>query len=363
MTSLFFPHISIIGAAYLFVTLLLGLQLTFNAFRLRPTTILSRVTGCAMLMDCTATLARIIANNCGFAACTWFASASHVWDVFITIALLGTGEILHCGRFFPKRMALTAFACGVVQIIISLSARMFWTHIATLLCVMVFCAMFVRQTYVIIRHDRELVNIYSDTEGRRGGWYVMVCLFFIVEMLMWYVLHYLQFDDTESSLAYSMLMIVFWIFMTRNVATHVPLSAEVEEMVQCDERQILADNNRKESLLSDEQMESLKAQLESLMEEKHMFLDSDLDIQTVAKHLQSNRRYISYVLNHGMNVTFNEYVNRYRISKVKRLIKATDMKLAAIAYDSGFNSPTSMSRTFRALEGISPQEYRRLLGR
>ena len=359
MIDFLYPHMSIIGAAYLFVTLILGLQLTCNAFLLRPTTLISRVTGAAMLMDCAETVARIVANNCGWAGNPSFVLLSHVWDLLITLTLLGIGEVLHSGRFFPKRMALVAFLCAAAQILLSLCVSTFWAQMATLVMVMVLCALFVRQTIVIIRHDRQLVNLYSDIEPRRGGWYVLVCVFFIVEMLLWYVLHYLQFSDTEASLAYSLLMILFWVFLARNVATRVPLSPEVEQLVEIEEQQEQTDTVRRESLLTEGQLEKLKAQLELLMTEKHMFLDSDLDIQKVAKHLQSNRRYISYVLNHGMNLTFNEYVNRYRIEKVKRLIETTDMKLAAIAYDSGFNSPASMSRTFRALEGLSPQEWRR----
>ena len=364
MHSILYPHVSIIGSAYLFITLLLGLQLTFNAFRLRPATIVSRVAGVAMLMDCAATISRIIANNCGFAGEGWFVLLSNIWDLLITIALLGIGEVLHSGRVLPKRMTAVALACGAVQVLLSVGLGRLWGYAGTLLCVVVLCGMYIRQTIVIMRHDKQLVDLYSDIEGHRGSWYAMVCIFLVGNTVMWYELHYLNFSDTETTMVYSVVMIVFWIFMVRNVATQVPLNPEVERAVEEDEKEEkeplqVAEELHSKALLSDEQIRKLQQQMEMLMTEQLLYLDADLNIQTLAERLQSNRRYISYVLNSCMDTNFNEYVNRYRIRRVKHLMMNTSWKLAAIAYESGFNSPGTMSRTFRALEGISPQEFRR----
>ena len=358
MNSILYPNVSIIGSAYLFVTLLLGLQLTFNVFRLRPTTVVSRVAGAAMLMDSMATVARIVANNCGFAGAGWFAMTIHMWDMVITLATLGIGEVLHCGRVVPRRMTVVAVCCVAVQLLLAMTCGVKGSHIGVLLCTIVVCAMYVRQTVVIVRHDRQLVNLYSEVEGHKGSWYAVTCIVFVVETMMWYVLHYLNFGDNASMLSYNVVMIAYWIYIARNVATQVPLSPEVERTLDRPEP-VKTDDASRDALLSDDRVAQLREQIGALMTEEHLYLDADLNIQTLTERLHSNRRYVSYVLNQCMNTNFSEYVNRYRIAHVKHMMETTNFKLAAIAYESGFNSPGSMSRTFRALEGIAPQDYRK----
>lgn len=49
---------------------------------------------------------------------------------------------------------------------------------------------------------------------------------------------------------------------------------------------------------------------------------------------------------------------RQRINLAKNLLSTTDEKLDAIAYDSGFDGASSLSKTFRAHEGMPPSVYR-----
>lgn len=49
---------------------------------------------------------------------------------------------------------------------------------------------------------------------------------------------------------------------------------------------------------------------------------------------------------------------RQRLNLAKNLLSATDEKLDAIAYDSGFDGASSLSKAFRAHEGIPPSVYR-----
>lgn len=49
---------------------------------------------------------------------------------------------------------------------------------------------------------------------------------------------------------------------------------------------------------------------------------------------------------------------RQRLNLAKNLLSSTDNKLDAIAYDSGFDGASSLSKVFRAHEGIPPSVYR-----
>ena len=359
MIEYFYPHLSIAGAAYLFVTLLLGLQLAFDAFRLRPTTLISRITGAAMLMDSLSCAATILANNAGFADSLWFDICSNLWDILITLTLLAIGEVLHSGRIVPIRMTVMALVGTVVWVMVTVICGPSVASMATLSAVVIFSIMFVRQTLVIIRHDHELVNMYSDVENRRGSWYAVTCVVFVVEIILWFLLHYLELGAEAAVIGYDLVMVAFWVYMARCVATQMPLNPSLERELRLSMPESHAACEVKAPLLTDLQSQRLKTQLEQLMTERHIYLDADLNIQSVCELLCTNRRYVSYVLNQYMGVNFNEYVNAFRVRHVTHLIETSHLKLAAIAYESGFNSPGAMSRTFRIVTGVSPQDYRR----
>jgi LacI family transcriptional regulator len=49
---------------------------------------------------------------------------------------------------------------------------------------------------------------------------------------------------------------------------------------------------------------------------------------------------------------------RQRLNLAKNLLSTTDAKLDAVAYDSGFDGASALSKTFRAHEGMPPSVYR-----
>jgi AraC-like DNA-binding protein len=53
------------------------------------------------------------------------------------------------------------------------------------------------------------------------------------------------------------------------------------------------------------------------------------------------------------------YLNRYRITQAKRLLKETDHTITQIAMDVGFSDSGYFSRVFRRETGMSPEAYRR----
>jgi AraC-like DNA-binding protein len=58
-----------------------------------------------------------------------------------------------------------------------------------------------------------------------------------------------------------------------------------------------------------------------------------------------------------------QYVTYYRLSKAKRLLSTTDVKISAIAKEVGIEDVTYFSRLFKRMEGMTPQEYRRNISR
>ena len=47
-----------------------------------------------------------------------------------------------------------------------------------------------------------------------------------------------------------------------------------------------------------------------------------------------------------------------RIERAKELLTGSNLKLASIAMEIGYNEPNYFSHVFRKLEGMTPKEYR-----
>lgn len=106
--------------------------------------------------------------------------------------------------------------------------------------------------------------------------------------------------------------------------------------------------------------EEILSKIKSAMEDQQLYLHPTLSLQDVALALGVNAKTISRHINAGFDVSFNEFVNRYRVAEVKRRLEAGDLSrltMVGIANESGFNSKTTFNRIFKELTGQSPKDY------
>jgi AraC-like DNA-binding protein len=63
------------------------------------------------------------------------------------------------------------------------------------------------------------------------------------------------------------------------------------------------------------------------------------------------------------NRTFTQFVNELRITYACRLLRDSELSIAAVGYESGFNNLSHFNKQFRQYAGSSPREYRQQLVR
>jgi AraC-like DNA-binding protein len=105
----------------------------------------------------------------------------------------------------------------------------------------------------------------------------------------------------------------------------------------------------------------LKERLLHSFEDKKLFLKKDLNIWDLCRETNSNRTYISKVINEEFGMNFSCFVNKYRITHALNLLKNLNYQeksIEKIAYMSGFNSLTSFNRAFKKITNYSPGSYR-----
>lgn len=90
-------------------------------------------------------------------------------------------------------------------------------------------------------------------------------------------------------------------------------------------------------------------------------LAEDLDIQALADVAGLSRFHFSRAFQQTTGFSPYLFVTRARISHAKDALADPRRSVAAVALESGFNSPTQFGSTFKKLTGVSPREWRRRL--
>ena len=107
--------------------------------------------------------------------------------------------------------------------------------------------------------------------------------------------------------------------------------------------------------------DSLESKLDELL--LQLFLDPDLKMIDIAKHLSVSEYKVSRAIRSGScAANFNHYVNGFRLAHAKRLLlepDSQDWTILVISLESGFASLAPFNRSFKAQEGCTPNQYRR----
>ena len=81
-----------------------------------------------------------------------------------------------------------------------------------------------------------------------------------------------------------------------------------------------------------------------------------ISISDLSKKLAYSESMLNRKFKKEVHITFNEYLNRYRINKAIELLKNSDYNITEISYMWGYSSAKYFSRVFKKYLGISPSD-------
>jgi len=208
---------------------------------------------------------------------------------------------------------------------------------------------------LVIRYNEHVANFYSNLESKTIVWVNLLLYSFVVTSIMSVIFNIMGraiFLNSVSlllipSVTFSVLL--FFIGLQGYMQNHT-----VVDLIE-DEKQP-AQNNLKEYNKS-----QLKAKLMELFVNEQIYRNSDLKITQVSMQLQTNRTYISQLINTEFNCSFSEFVNEYRVIEAKQLLASQTYKNYSLDYISemvGFGSLNTFIRVFKELEGTTPGRFR-----
>ncbi|MDR0187151.1 helix-turn-helix domain-containing protein [Prevotella brunnea] len=97
-------------------------------------------------------------------------------------------------------------------------------------------------------------------------------------------------------------------------------------------------------------------QLKYVVIDEQLFLQPNLKVDDVARHMGTNRRYVQQLLNVEMGMSFNEYINRLRTDYAEQLFKnRKDLSVETVLGLSGYLSASTFYRNFKKYKGYTPR--------
>lgn len=121
-----------------------------------------------------------------------------------------------------------------------------------------------------------------------------------------------------------------------------------------------ADRKRSDSLMTSETESKLLELLEEF-EKGALYNNKGMSLSFLAGELNTNTKYLSYVINQHKCTDFKTYINRLRINYiVDKLIndeKYRQYKISILADECGFSSHSKFAAVFKAVTDYSPSAY------
>ncbi|MEQ6377894.1 AraC family transcriptional regulator [Bacillaceae bacterium S4-13-56] len=111
----------------------------------------------------------------------------------------------------------------------------------------------------------------------------------------------------------------------------------------------LSNENRKLNISSEIQI------VKEYIEENY---NKTIKISEIAEHIFISREYLSRQFKKVTNMTVGDYITKVRLNHSKYLLETTELKIADVAYQSGFTDESYFSKIFKKHYGMSPNNFR-----
>ncbi|NPA44948.1 MAG: AraC family transcriptional regulator [Chlorobi bacterium] len=118
----------------------------------------------------------------------------------------------------------------------------------------------------------------------------------------------------------------------------------------------------KDTNLTEEQKQELIENIISLMENEKYYRSEQFTIRDFAQELNSNRNYLSQIINEYFKTNFTNFVNEYRVKEARQLLidgKYSQYTIEAIGNMVGFHSKGTFNSAFKKFTGVTPSFFRK----
>lgn len=113
--------------------------------------------------------------------------------------------------------------------------------------------------------------------------------------------------------------------------------------------------------LSSKKIEEIISKARLVMEQEKLYQEPELTLQDMADKIGFPSHQVSQAINDGLQKSFYDLVNGYRVEEAKRLLldpKSRNYTILSVGFEAGFNSKTTFHTVFKKFTGLTATEYR-----
>ncbi len=224
-----------------------------------------------------------------------------------------------------------------------------------------FLVLYARMIFGIVRmysrHKRRISELYSYRENISLSWVLLVGGLYILYGLASTVDIFFAEPDSVQVVVFNFFFAGFYLAVNLVGAIQKDVyTTEQIAWIENDENQMVSDLSVPAKVRAE-----LKKALEELLEGNKAYLNPDLRLEMVANMLNTNRTYVSSIINEDYGMNFIVFVNHYRIKEAQKIMQDPqgEKSITVIAEAVGFKSHSSFVEFFKRFTGMNPSEFRR----
>lgn len=210
----------------------------------------------------------------------------------------------------------------------------------------------------VLNYRNEIKHQFASVRKINLDWLVFLILSVTLILLLSWVSVMIPVTGARGWFEYSLLVIIFILFIFINLVVLKGLN-QPEIFAGLETGRLVVDAAT--SPLVSSESELIRNRLEDLMRKEKVFLDSELNLESLAAKAGISAKKLSQVINTTYEKNFFDFVNAYRIEEAKRILReSSDPGLTVLEamYQSGFNSKSSFNTIFKKTTGLTPSAYR-----
>ncbi|MDH6310136.1 AraC-like DNA-binding protein [Dysgonomonas sp. PFB1-18] len=114
-------------------------------------------------------------------------------------------------------------------------------------------------------------------------------------------------------------------------------------------------------LENEEKEPSIFEKAEILLLSTHCYKDPNISRESLAIQIGTNRQYLTQAIQDNVNMTFNEYINNYRLEYARILLSENmNIPVEKIYTSAGFINKSTFYRLFKQKYDMTPKEFREI---
>ncbi len=182
----------------------------------------------------------------------------------------------------------------------------------------------------------------------------------ILFTLVFYNVEFMSIKFDNSSIAFLLLpLMIYWISYNALVNPELFINRNTAAIARPRETKFI---KYQKNQLTDDEIENIIVKLNAFIVGEKGYMNPELTLDVLSKTVNIPRHHISQAINLRLNINFNDYINLQRLENVKKELLNPSKQhytIAAIAFESGFNSISTFNEAFRKNTSMTPSEYKK----